>query len=63
MMLGRETIQTENMSLLVEIRSLKENLRELYLQTGPGNSNYISLSIKLDVLINEYIEGQLVELT
>lgn len=62
-MLGRETIQTENMSLLVEIRSLKENLRELYLQTGPGNSNYISLSIKLDVLINEYIEGQLVELT
>jgi hypothetical protein len=62
-MLERETLQTENMSLLGEIRSLKENLRELYLQTGPGNSNYISLSLKLDVLINEYIDGQLVDLT
>ena len=62
-MLESETNQTENMCLLVEIRRLKENLSELYLQTGPGNSNYISLSIKLNVLINKYIEGQLVDLT
>ncbi|MGJ7922647.1 Spo0E family sporulation regulatory protein-aspartic acid phosphatase [Neobacillus sp. LXY-4] len=57
--LEREPIQSENMTLLMEILTLKTDLRELYLQKGPGNSDYISLSLKLDKLINEYFEEKL----
>lgn len=62
MKLERETIQNENMNLLLEILYLKIQLRDLYAKTGPGNSEYISLSIKLDLLQNEYIDGKLVDL-
>ena len=48
--------QFENMELLKEIFNLKIKLRELYLQTGPANSTYISWKIKLDILIKEYME-------
>lgn len=59
MKLERETIQNENMNLLLEILYLKIQLRDLYTKTGPGNSDYITLSIKLDLLKNEYIDSKL----
>ncbi|WP_318502452.1 hypothetical protein [Bacillus sp. T3] len=62
MKLERESIQNENTNLLLEILYLKIQLRDLYEKTGPGNSEYISLSIKLDILQNEYIDSKLVDI-
>ena len=54
-----EQIQNESSKLLSEIGNLKKNLNEIYTQKGPANSDYISLSIKLKVLMKEYFEGQI----
>lgn len=54
-----EHVQGENMKLLVEIYQLRIILNKLYSQKGPANSDYISLSIKLDLLIKEYIEEKI----
>jgi hypothetical protein len=51
--------QWENMNLLMEIHNLKITLRDIYTQKGSANSEYISLSIKLDLLMKEYIDGKL----
>lgn len=59
MNIEREPIQTENIKLLMEILNYKIKLRDMYRKTGPGNSDYITLSIKLDLLIKEYIEERL----
>lgn len=57
-----ETVPPENVSLLIEIANLKTEITQLYHQHGPGSSDYISLSIKLDLLINEYIEEKIIHL-
>jgi hypothetical protein len=44
----------------LEIASLKSQVSQLYHQYGPGSSDYIKLSIKLNLLINEYIEEKIV---
>jgi hypothetical protein len=62
MKLKPESVQSENISLLLEIYNLKIQLRDLYKQTGPGNTDYISLSIKLDLLQNEFINGKIIDL-
>jgi hypothetical protein len=51
--------QSENMNLLLEIYNLKKIVNELYVQKGPVNKDYISFSIKLDVLIKQYIEEKI----
>jgi hypothetical protein len=56
------SIPLENMNLLMEIAHLKTKVTELYKQNGPGNSDYISLSIKLNLLINEYIDEKIVHM-
>lgn len=55
--------QDENNKLLMEIMNLRINLSELYAQSGPSSSNYISDSIKLDLLINEYLDEKISKLT
>jgi hypothetical protein len=54
--------ESENMKLLMDILNLKSKKSELYQQTGPSSSDYISLSIKLDLLVNSYLEEKLVDL-
>ena len=61
-MSAKENDQCENMKLLTEIFHLKIKLREIYLQTGPSSSNYITLKIKLDILIKEYMDEKFVVL-
>jgi hypothetical protein len=63
MMEAKEQIQNENTKLLLEILSIRLNLSELYLQTGPSSPDYISLSLKLDLLINEYFDEKISKLT
>lgn len=52
-----EHVQSKNTRLLVEISNLQNDLNALYAQKGPASSDYISLSIKLKVLIKEYFGG------
>jgi hypothetical protein len=52
-------VKSENMNLLLEIYNLKKHLSELYTQKGPANGEYISFSIKLDLLLKEYIEEKI----
>ena len=59
MMIASEAVQVENMKLLMEIVNLKTQMSELYNQKGPGSSDYIKLSINLDLLINEYVEEKI----
>ncbi|MFE8698932.1 Spo0E family sporulation regulatory protein-aspartic acid phosphatase [Cytobacillus sp. FJAT-53684] len=58
----KNDFQSENMKLLMEIFNLKLTLRELYMQKGPASSDYISQSIKLNVLIKEYFEEKTLSL-
>lgn len=57
-----QTVPPENVTLLIEIANLKAKITQLYNLHGPGSSDYISLAIKLDVLMNEYIEEKIVHL-
>jgi hypothetical protein len=63
MMEAKDHLQGENISLLKEIMNLRTNLSELYSQTGPSSPDYISLSIKLDLLINKYFDEKISSLT
>lgn len=56
MMEANQQIQSENNDLLLEILNLRLNLSELYLRTGPSSPDYISLSLKLDFLVNQYFD-------
>ena len=58
-MKGNESVQFENMKLLNEIFNLKTKKNELYNQKGPGSSDYITLSIKLNILVDEYLEEKI----
>jgi hypothetical protein len=51
-----ESAEIENTELLLEIVNLKTKLSEIYKQIGPCSSEYITLSIKLNLLMNNYFE-------
>lgn len=57
-----ESVPMENVDLLMEIAHLKTKISELYHRKGPSSSDYISLSIELNLLINEYIDEKIVHL-
>jgi hypothetical protein len=62
MMKVDESIQLENMKLLKEICNLKTKMGELYHQKGPCCPDYISLSLKLNSVIHQYLEEKIVNL-
>lgn len=51
-----EPAHIENMELLMEIVTIKTKLSKIYNQIGPSSSEYITLSIKLNLLMNKYFE-------
>jgi Spo0E like sporulation regulatory protein len=55
-------IETENSKLLMDIVELRVKLSNLYNSTGPNTSEYVSLSIKLDCLMNEYFDEKIAQL-
>ena len=57
------SFQIENTKLLMDIVELKIKLSKLFNQTGPNTSEYVSLSIKLDCLMNEYFNEKIEQLT
>ncbi|OIK13165.1 hypothetical protein BIV60_14700 [Bacillus sp. MUM 116] len=57
-----QAVHSENLKLLTEIRDLKIKMRKLYYEKGPSTPDYITLSLKLNFLMNEYFEEKLVEL-
>jgi hypothetical protein len=60
MMKTKQSIQFfENPKLLMEIGNLKSKKNELYQEKGPSSTDYIKLSLQLDLLINEYIEEKI----
>jgi Spo0E like sporulation regulatory protein len=56
MMEAIESAHIENMELLMEIVNLKTKLSEIYNRIGPSSSEYVTLSIKLNLLMNKYFE-------
>lgn len=52
-------VQGENMKLLKEIYNLKTKLNDMYIQSGPNSTDYINLSINLNVLEKKYMEEKL----
>ncbi|WP_442596655.1 hypothetical protein [Neobacillus sp. D3-1R] len=48
--------ETESKNLLIEILTTRELLKDLYNEKGPNSSDYISLSVKHNVLIDQYFE-------
>jgi hypothetical protein len=62
MMKVDESNQLENMIILKEIWNLKTKMSELYHQKGPACSDYISLSLKLNSLVNQYFDEKMVNL-
>jgi hypothetical protein len=63
MMEPKDYLQGEDLKLLKEIMNLRTNLSELYTQTGPSSPDYISLSIKLNLLINKYFDEKISNLS
>jgi hypothetical protein len=57
-----ESCHCENIELLMDIFDHKVRLKEFYIQKGPASSDYISLSIKLNLLIKEYFEEKTLNL-
>ena len=57
---AKRHVHGENMKLLKEIYNLKSKLNEMYIQNGPNSSDYINLSIKLNVLEKKYMEEKLI---
>jgi hypothetical protein len=51
-----ESFHIENKDLLLDIVNLKTKLSDIYKQIGPNSSEYITLSIKLNLLMNKYFE-------
>ena len=62
MMEANKLNQMENMKLLKDIVDLKIQLSQLYNQSGPNTSEYVSLSIQLDKLMNVYFEEKVAQL-
>ncbi|MEH7076469.1 hypothetical protein V7121_07275 [Neobacillus drentensis] len=57
-----ESVQSENMELLLEIVTLKTKLSDIYKQIGPSSSEYITLSIKLQSLMHQYFDEKTADL-
>ncbi len=55
----KEYVQSENVKLLKEISKLKTILSDLYAQSGPNSSDYITFSCELNFLVNEYVDEKL----
>ncbi|MEH7492508.1 Spo0E family sporulation regulatory protein-aspartic acid phosphatase [Neobacillus niacini] len=62
MMKTEKSAQIENKKLLMDIVELKIKLSELFTRSGPNTSEYISLSIKLDCLMNDYFNEKIEQL-
>lgn len=62
MMKTSEAVKLENMELLMEIVNLRAKISELYKQSGPNTSEYITLSIELNLLVKEYFEEKTAQL-
>ncbi|MBI0577847.1 hypothetical protein IEC97_10775 [Neobacillus cucumis] len=62
MMKLTQALQNENLKLLTEIRDLKLKMQKLYQEKGPSTPDYITLSLKLNFLMNEYFDEKLVHL-
>jgi hypothetical protein len=62
MMEANKPNQMENTKLLKDIVDLKIKLSQLYNQYGPNTSEYVSLSIQLDKLMNVYFEEKVAQL-
>lgn len=62
MMKTSEAVKVENMELLMEIVNLRAKINELYNQSGPNTSEYITLSIKLNLLVKDYFEEKTAQL-
>mgnify|MGYP007126151192 CR=1 FL=1 len=58
-MKANEVDSYENTELLKEIFQLKTKKSELYNLKGPGNPDYLDLSLKLDVLVTRYIDEKI----
>ncbi|WP_042462756.1 aspartyl-phosphate phosphatase Spo0E family protein [Neobacillus dielmonensis] len=54
-----ENLPNENIKLLKEIANTRTQLLDLYTQHGPASPDYISLSLKQNLLINQYIEEKI----
>jgi hypothetical protein len=54
-----QVVPAENIKLLTEISHLRTKKSELYNQKGPGSNDYITLSIKLNLLVDEYLEEKI----
>ncbi|MEH7253583.1 hypothetical protein V7111_15770 [Neobacillus niacini] len=61
-MKANKRLQSEDTSLLKDIVDLKIKLSELYNQTGPTTSEYVSLSIQLSKRMNEYFDEKVAQL-
>jgi hypothetical protein len=61
-MKANKSDEIENTKLLMDIVNLKIQLRELYNQKGPNTSEYVSVKINLDILMNEYFEQKITQL-
>ncbi|MFB9986381.1 hypothetical protein [Bacillus benzoevorans] len=59
MMEANRYVHGENMKLLKEIYNLKTKQNDMYIQSGPNSSDYINLSIQLNVLEKKYMEEKL----
>lgn len=49
----------ENQELLKEIIQLKMKKSELYSQSGPNSPDYLDLSLKLNLLVNQYVDEKI----
>jgi hypothetical protein len=59
MMERRELFQMESQTLLLDIIDLRNQLEELYRQTGPNSSQYINISLRLNALEKEYVSEKI----
>jgi hypothetical protein len=58
-MKANDSVSYENTELLNEIFQLKTKKNELYSQKGPGSPDYLDLSLKLNVLVTQYIDEKI----
>lgn len=49
----------ETDELLKEIIQLKTKKSELYSQSGPNSPGYLDLSLKLNILVNQYVDEKI----
>jgi len=55
----RGQVQMDNERLLLDIIELRNQLEELYSQTGPNSSQYINTYLELSALEKEYVTAKI----